>query len=253
MYYYLKNIQGDIVKIVNKAGKEYVKYEYDAWGKIINQSGETILRDLNPFRYRGYVYDRETGLYYLQSRYYDPVTGRFLNADVYCDTENTILGTNMFAYCENNPTNNADYDGTWCQNSSGFKKTSKGFKVNVATKFLSRTYCLLFAGDFLWNYGKWNWFGKTYSGMGAVRIAQEIWFHALAYYIGKPLQTVLSWYGISNSSLNGIVNSAKVIDVNSDDKRAWIYQIAWYAGGYIKLKLAMKQFGVMKYVVLIIL
>ena len=111
MYYYLKNMQGDIVKIVNKEGKEYVKYEYDAWGKIINQSGETILRDLNPLRYRVYVYDRETGLYYLQSRYYDPVTGRFLNADAYCDTGKSVLSTNMFAYCENNPICRSDANG----------------------------------------------------------------------------------------------------------------------------------------------
>ena len=70
------------------------------------------LANINPFRYRGYVYDSETGLYYLKSRYYDPVTGRFLNADMYCDTQSNIFGTNMFAYCNNNWVNQIDHEGT---------------------------------------------------------------------------------------------------------------------------------------------
>ena len=76
------------------------------------------LANINPFRYRGYVYDSETGLYYLKSRYYDPVTGRFLNADTYCDTQSNIFGTNMFAYCNNNWVNQRDPEGTdayWVQ------------------------------------------------------------------------------------------------------------------------------------------
>ena len=91
IYYYIRNLQGDIVKIVNKLNRAIVNYEYDEWGRILsitNRQGTPITSDtniglLNPFRYRGYVYDDETGLYYLQSRYYDPVTGRFINADVY--------------------------------------------------------------------------------------------------------------------------------------------------------------------------
>ena len=70
------------------------------------------LANINPFRYRGYVYDSETGLYYLKSRYYDPVTGRFLNADMYCDTQSNIFGTNMFAYCNNSPVVLTDATGS---------------------------------------------------------------------------------------------------------------------------------------------
>lgn len=86
MYYYVKNLQGDIVKIINKNGTVYATYTYDAWGNVKNPYGDPLVSRLNPLRYRGYVYDTYTGLYYLQSRYYDPQTGRFLNADVYCDT-----------------------------------------------------------------------------------------------------------------------------------------------------------------------
>ena len=114
MYYYIKNLQGDVVKIINQSGTECLSYVYDAWGNTKSASGNPILRELNPFRYRSYVYDEETGLYYLQSRYYDPFTGRFLNADIYCDTQTgSPLSTNMFAYCENNPVNNSDSTGTF--------------------------------------------------------------------------------------------------------------------------------------------
>lgn len=111
MYYYVKNLQGDIVKIINQTGTEVVNYSYDTWGNILNITGDSSIKILNPFRYRGYVYDNESGLYYLQSRYYDPTTGRFLNADIYYDTGNSVLSTNMFAYCENNTVMKYDVTG----------------------------------------------------------------------------------------------------------------------------------------------
>ena len=72
MYYYVKNLQGDVVKIINQSGTVFASYVYDAWGNIKSVKGALNLRELNTFRYRGYVYDNETGLYYLKSRYYDP-------------------------------------------------------------------------------------------------------------------------------------------------------------------------------------
>jgi RHS repeat-associated protein len=99
-YWYLKNLQGDVTKVVDASGAIVASYVYDAWGAIISQSGS--LADVNPIRYRGYYYDVESGLYYLQSRYYNPGWGRFLNADALFDTRTGVLGTNMYAYCENN-------------------------------------------------------------------------------------------------------------------------------------------------------
>ena len=118
MYYYIKDLQGDITEIVDKDGKAVAEYAYDAWGNMLTEyNGTLTVGKLNPFRYRGYVYDEETGLYYLQSRYYDPLTGRFLNADIYADTQSgTPLSTNMFAYCENNAINNVDFTGEWFYN-----------------------------------------------------------------------------------------------------------------------------------------
>ena len=113
MYYYIKNLQGDVVKIINQSGTECLSYVYDAWGNTKSASGNPILRELNPFRYRSYVYDEETGLYYLQSRYYDPQTGRFINADdtAFIGATGTALSGNIFAYCENNPINKVDNYG----------------------------------------------------------------------------------------------------------------------------------------------
>jgi len=93
-----------------------VSYDYDAWGKILTIGGSmaSTLGTLNPLRYRGYVYDQETGLYYLQSRYYTPEWGRFLNADVFVSTGQGLLGNNMFAYCLNNPSNYHDPSGNFC-------------------------------------------------------------------------------------------------------------------------------------------
>ena len=114
-YYYVLNLQGDVVKLIHYIpGFEYesvATYEYDAWGNIVSSSGR--LAEINPLRYRGYYYDNETGFYYLQSRYYDPANRRFINADVYASTGQGFVGTNMFAYCVNNPVFLTDKDGNF--------------------------------------------------------------------------------------------------------------------------------------------
>ncbi len=110
VYYYVLNAQGDVVRIVDGSRNVVASYSYDPWGKLLSSSG--TLADINPLRYRGYYYDAETGFYYLQSRYYDPEIGRFINADSYASTDATgLLSTNMFAYCENDPVNKSDPDG----------------------------------------------------------------------------------------------------------------------------------------------
>lgn len=108
-YYYVLNLQGDVVKLVTSSGSVVASYEYDAWGNILSKSG--TMADKNPLRYRGYYYDSETGFYYLQSRYYDPANRRFINADSYASTGQGFVGCNMFAYCLNNPVNYIDVTG----------------------------------------------------------------------------------------------------------------------------------------------
>ena len=132
-YYFGKNIQGDVIALYRSDYKSssqsyyptlVATYSYDPWGtptSIYDASGNAISQTAyhvaayNPFRYRGYRYDGDTRLYYLQSRYYDPAIGRFINADKYAGTGQGYLGYNMFAYCNNNPISCRDSKGQFVE------------------------------------------------------------------------------------------------------------------------------------------
>ncbi len=118
---YVHNLQGDIVALIDGGGNAVVEYTYDAWGKPLTKIGTlaATLGMLNPFRYRGYVFDEETGLYYLRSRYYNPVWGRFLNADTLLGKRGGLLSHNIFAYCANNVVRYADPSGQNFDNEFG--------------------------------------------------------------------------------------------------------------------------------------
>ena len=118
-YAFVRNLQGDIVAVEDQDGETLVEYSYDPWGKVTSTHNGENLTELEaslvmvmcPFAYRGYNYDYTTGLYYLQSRYYNPEWGRFLNCDdtnILLATKGETLGANLFAYCNNNPVNRVD-------------------------------------------------------------------------------------------------------------------------------------------------
>ena len=111
-YYYVLNLQEDVISIITHWGESYGSYTYDAWGNVLSVSGD--IASLNPIRYRGYYYDSETRLYYLGSRYYDPQVKRFINADdssVLGVEQGSMLQYNLFSYCLNNPANRTDVGG----------------------------------------------------------------------------------------------------------------------------------------------
>ena len=120
-YRYQKNIMGDIIGILDSSSSLIAKYVYDAWGNVtvydstgsINTSN-TFTGNVNPFRFRSYYYDRETGYYYLKTRYYVPEVCRFINLDQieYLDPKE-INGLNLYAYCLNNPVMGYDPEGTF--------------------------------------------------------------------------------------------------------------------------------------------
>lgn len=158
-YYFGKNLQGDVIALYrsdyNSTSKTntptlVATYTYDPWGAptcIYSASGATISQTAsnvaayNPFRYRGYRYDGDTRLYYLQSRYYDPAIGRFINADGYVSSGNGYMGYNMFAYCGNNPRNRIDPTGaSWSDIKAAFKK----FKSKVS-HFISANFGLRYS------------------------------------------------------------------------------------------------------------
>ena len=120
-YFYTRNLQGDIIAIYRNSDSKLIgTYEYDLWGRLVS---ETEIKGIdtngilakNPFRYRGYYYDTETGFYYLNARYYDPEVRRFISADdmEYLGVGDGISGYNLFAYCGNNPVMGYDPTGNW--------------------------------------------------------------------------------------------------------------------------------------------
>ena len=140
-YYYGTNSRGDVVALYNSSGSITALYEYDAYGNVTVKStngqvntSESHIANINPIRYRGYVYDTETGFYYLQSRYYDPTTCRFVNADGYCATGQGITGNNAFVYCGNNSVMYSDDSGKrYCAAANSDKETS--YEIEVACKW----------------------------------------------------------------------------------------------------------------------
>ena len=157
-YYYVLNLQGDVVALLDSSGTCVARYNYNAWGEILsvtNANGVAItssthIANLNPLRYRGYYYDTETGFYYLQSRYYDPVTHRFINADSITSTGQSFTGTNMFAYCLNNPVSRTDILGFYPgdlfdspdEAAEDFGNCYNGDSINNSTEYGTYIYAI---------------------------------------------------------------------------------------------------------------
>ena len=130
VYYYTTNLQGDVIGIKNSFGEQIATYSYDAWGNVTYYNNHPAVAH-NPLLYRGYVYDLETELYYLQSRYYNPEIGRFINADGLVSTGQGLLGNNMFAYCGNNAVHRSDPSGKSFLNSI-LNSIKKGISFLIA-------------------------------------------------------------------------------------------------------------------------
>ncbi len=179
-YFYIRNYQGDIIAIIDSAGNIEVEYTYDAWGNIVSVSDTsgTNLAQINPIRYRGYYFDEQMGWYYLQSRYYNPESCRFINNDVIIG-EFASGNSNIFSYTTNNPVNYADSTGyvryknigvgvqiafsvsiSWVSFSGGFELvwyTSQQVELGKTSRYVPHVYWFVEAGlEFL------------FSGMGIV-------------------------------------------------------------------------------------
>ncbi|WP_196243273.1 RHS repeat domain-containing protein [Ruminococcus flavefaciens] len=132
-YYFEKNSQNDVERIFNSTGELICTYGYDAFGNIVSVSGDENIANLNPFRYRSYFYDEETGFYYLNARYYDPVVRRFVNADSvdYLGINGSAISYNLFTYCNNNPVMFEDQNGNVFKYNSSYK-VSGSFEKSVS-------------------------------------------------------------------------------------------------------------------------
>jgi len=149
-YFYLRNQQGDITHILDASGNTIVKYRYDAYGNIIDiqdTSQNDIVSSINPYTYRGYRFDSEIRMYYLNSRYYVPEIGRFLNSDGLLGQIGDLQSTNMYAYCANNPVMHTDVTGHswksfWSEVKEWFEEEYAEIFVSLAASYFGLSYLL---------------------------------------------------------------------------------------------------------------
>ena len=237
-YYYILNLQGDVVQIIDKTGVMQAEYVYSPWGEIISAEGD--LAEVNPLRYRGYYYDSETGFYYLQSRYYDPENHRFINADTYASTDSSdAISCNVFAYCLNDPVNRSDSDGNKSLKDIA-KSAIKGFVKHVVKPVNNWTAKQISKLDFTYStglglsgsFGIWNMsgqFGLSIDSGGNVE---------MQYTVGGAVTTGSS---VSLMNYQTITNAPNVTNLHDDGYQVGasvgvpIYNIPAAAGADINI------------------
>ena len=155
-YFYVRNLHGDVVAIYNANGVKQAEYAYDAYGNCkVTNSTNSNLAYYNPIRYRGYYYDRETGLYHLNARYYNPEWRRFLSHDLsaYLDPE-SANGLNLYAYCENDPVNYVDHLGHFGIGLTLLIATGAGLALGFGIEAAKQAHN---GGNWNWDLSTWNW------------------------------------------------------------------------------------------------
>ena len=243
-YYYVKNIFGDVLALLDEYGAVVARYIYDAWGnhKVLNMYGSEDLLpfsigNINPIRYRGYYYDRETGLYYLKTRYYDPQTGRFISPDgiKYLDPS-SVSGLNLYAYCGNNPVMNVDPTGTFFEwivlgiiavvaivatvndiiqivnsTESGVLTTVENNNVHINNSHKILTPWVQFGYSFYLNHIKDD--TKDIIKGSSVGVQFEWELHNIAYYGLDVVDTIIDSFDIHVSELDKYKNQATSVDI----------------------------------------
>ena len=239
-YYFQKNLQGDIIGIVDENGTMVARYRYDAWGActiVADTSGQNIAEN-NPYRYRSYFFDSETGFYYLQSRYYDPTTGRFINGDqaVISVVVGAKSGHNSFAYCCNDPIGRADLMG-YASYSTILKKS--GSKWNIKTTLYDSKKTFLYSYTINGGRIRFDFSVNNYRTVVDRRIASTL--ARAMYYAAKAInknylkgrtiagihaELFLHWALYSIGIMTERSNPADIGSINGtgNDDNAWVFE-----------------------------
>ena len=237
-YYYILNLQGDVVQIIDEGGVLQAEYVYSPWGEVSSAEGD--LAEINPLRYRGYYYDSETGFYYLQSRYYDPENHRFINADTYASTDSSdAISCNVFAYCLNDPVNRSDSDGNKSLKDIA-KSAIKGFVKHVVKPVNNWTAKQISKLDFTYStglglsgsFGIWNMSGQLGLSIDSGGNVE------MQYTVGGAVTT---GSGVSLMNYQTITNAPNVTNLHDDGYQVGasvgvpIYNIPAAAGADINI------------------
>ena len=267
-YYYVTNLQGDIIAILDSNGTCVVEYEYDAWGNCTVTKDTNTIAYINPLRYRGYYYDSDTDLYYLQSRYYDANTGRFINADEPSLLVFNSTNSNLYSYCDNDCINSVDKSGYASRKVTSknaynrsavkryIKKWVKGHnpsypnldkKGGDCTNFVSQC---MHAGGFKMNN---DWYCGKRSGINKDYYTKP-WVQAYSLY-SYVLECMSKYKTYTIKSAKDVKNIYKKLDVGdllffNTDKReknishsAIIYEISKTAKDGLKVKYGQHTWG----------
>lgn len=250
-WYFVKDCNGSVIKIVDASGNEVTSISYDAWGQanfcfnadISSSLGVakylilSVYITANPICYKGYLFDYETGLYFSKDKVYSPAWGRYLNHadfDKKLEISYSVSSTNMYAFCNNNPVNAFDpYSYVSSVRAKLFTNSeiASGVDVEMNRAFLSRVFCGLFANSLVKKMGTWEYnSGYTLHGMNAEYIAKSLFAHNVAKYELTSLNAVNASWGDGWSYQNLYNNSVKVYknDINRNK-----YEMIWNAANSI--------------------
>ena len=218
LYTYIHNLQGDIVGMLDNSGALVVEYKYDAWGKGISISGSlaTTLGERNPFRYRGYVYDEETGLYYLRSRYYNTQNSRFCSADTEIHTNATADDARLYVYCNNAPLSYTDDEGTFAL---------AAFLIGVAVSTLVTSIATAIVGEDVVSGASTAVTGTTavYTGIGLLSFGPIGWIAGGTLMLAGAATVVMG----ANEIAEGITGTNCIKEYIGIDDKTYDY---WYYG-----------------------
>ena len=250
-WFFVKDCNGSIIKIVDDSGNEVTSVSYDGWGQAsfcfnvdidtdlgpIRYGILSFLLTLNPICYKGYLFDYETGLYFAKDKVYSPAWGRYLNHVDFEKKQNTsysVSSTNMYAFCNNNPVNAFDpYSYVSNVRAEYFtnSEVASGVDVEMNKAFLSRVFCGLFANSLVKKFGTWEYnSGYTAYGMDAEYIAKNLFAHNVAKYELSALNAVNASWGDGWAYQNSQNISVKVYknDINRNK-----YEMIWNAANSI--------------------
>lgn len=240
-YYFIKDINNNVTGIVDANGKKIASYTYDAFG-FVNISGHygdafgnavyALLAQYNPCTFKGYTYDYDTGLYFIENRCYSPSFGRFIDnnkENLFVTSQSPVVANNTVFYSNN--TIKQPY-GNWVQNTGGLNITTNSIQVDISKAFLSTTFCTVYANQIIARYGT---FGSASSdsvyGMTTERIASDLYAHSVGKYAENALNRVNTTWGEGWLKANKDNNS---VIIYPNDPYAKVYERIWYASENIR-------------------